>query len=100
MSPHAKTATGIPTNRLTWLPLLVGIGLTLVLTVYPLLLSRGQGGANHGVAMLAFWAMSAGYVRGVGFVPEHRILRHLLSTWACLGALAAAVLMLLVQYGG
>jgi predicted membrane protein len=38
-----------------------------------------------------FFAMSAGFVRGVGFVPQALAWRWLFSGWACLAALAAAL---------
>ncbi len=36
-----------------------------------MLFARPDGRADHIVAMLAFWAMGAGFVRGVGFIPRH-----------------------------
>ena len=60
-------------------------------TLYPLLMADAAGKADHGLAMALFWAMSAGLVRGVGFVPRHRLWRLLFSGWACLvGLLLAA----------
>jgi predicted membrane protein len=44
--------------------------------------------------MLAFWSMSAGYVRGVGFTPRNRLLKLLFSTTTCLLALLAAVIVM------
>jgi predicted membrane protein len=99
MNLHDKTVTASPTSRLAILPLLIGIGLTLVLTIYPLVLASGQGKANHLAAMLAFWSMSAGYVRGVGFVPIRRIWRLLFSTGACLVSLLAALAVMVLQHG-
>lgn len=65
-------------------------------TLYPLLMAKTQGRADHRLALLLFWAMSAGYVRGVGFVPRSWAWRWLFSGWACAAALAvAAVLRLL-----
>jgi predicted membrane protein len=40
--------------------------------------------------MALFWAMSAGFIRGVGFVPRARVWRWLFSGWACAAALALA----------
>ena len=47
---------------------------------------------GRGLATLLFWAMSAGLVRGVGFVPHWWLWRGLFSGWAVLLALAAAAL--------
>jgi predicted membrane protein len=37
-----------------------------------------------------FWAMSAGFVRGMGFVPKAQIFRWLFSAGACALALVLA----------
>lgn len=59
-------------------------------TVYPPLLANAQGKADHALLMLLMWAMSAGFVRGVGFVPDARGWRWLFSGWACVVALGLA----------
>ena len=74
--------------------LLTAIALMLAGTAYPLLLARPNGQADHGLAALLFWAMSAGFVRGVGFVPRQPVWRLLFSGRACLVALALAALAL------
>jgi len=79
---------------IAWLPLLAAITITLGVTANPRLLADGSGGADHWAAMALFWAMSAGFVRGVGFVPRQRVLRGLLSGWACLLGIALALLRL------
>ena len=50
--------------------LLAALAIMLVGSVYPLLFADAAGKADHGLAMALFWAMSAGLVRGVGFVPR------------------------------
>lgn len=40
--------------------------------------------------MALFMAMSAGFVRGVGFIPAAPLWRWLFSGWACLLALLLA----------
>jgi predicted membrane protein len=82
-----------PVTRMALLPLTVAIVITLVLTIYPLLLAHG-GKANHLAAMLAFWSMSAGYVRGVGFTPRYPLWKLLFSTTTCLVTLAAAIVVM------
>ncbi|MGV8899688.1 MAG: cyd operon YbgE family protein [Burkholderiaceae bacterium] len=62
----------------------------LVGTLYPLLMANAAGKADHELAMALFWAMSAGFVRGVGFVPRMAVWRWLFSGWACTAALALA----------
>jgi predicted membrane protein len=70
--------------------LLVGLMLMLAGTVYPFLMADAHGRASHGLAMLLFWAMSAGFVRGVGFIPRSRVWRVIFSGWACMLALVLA----------
>ena len=72
--------------------LLLGIAIMLGLTAYPALLATPDGKADHPAALLLFWAMSASFVRGVGFVPRHRLPRLMLSSQACLGALVLGLL--------
>lgn len=74
--------------------LLIAIGITLAIVIYPHLLSDSQQRADHPAAMLMFWSMSAGYVRGVGFIPRHTVPRWLLGGPACLITLALAVIRL------
>jgi predicted membrane protein len=47
--------------------------------------------------MALLWAMSAGFVRGVGFVPRRRLWRWLFSGWAVAAALAAAAALRLMH---
>ena len=80
------------------LPLIIAIALTLLLTIYPPILTTPAGKADHAAATLALWSMSAGFIRGVGFVPRQRVLRVLFSTGACLICLALATAMI-VRHG-
>ena len=70
--------------------LLAALLIMLVGSVYPLLFADASGKADHGLAMALFWAMSAGLVRGVGFVPRLVLWRWLFSGWACTSALVLA----------
>lgn len=73
--------------------LLLALAIMVGGSVYPLLFARADGSADHGLALALFWAMSAGFVRGVGFVPRAWGWRLLFSGWSCLaGLLLAAVL--------
>lgn len=90
MSTEAETAaTGAPRMHLPSL----GVGLFIMLagTLYPPLFANAQGRADHGLAALLFWAMAAGFVRGVGFVPRAAWARWLLSGGAQLLALSLAL---------
>ncbi len=81
---------GSGTSRVHLPSLLVALSIMLVGSVYPLLFADANGKADHGLAMALFWAMSAGLVRGVGFVPRFWLWRGLFSGWAVLAALALA----------
>lgn len=72
----------------------IAIALTMLLTIYPPILTTPAGKADHAAAMLALWSMSAGFIRGVGFVPRNRLLRIVFSTSACLVCLAVAAAMI------
>lgn len=83
---------GKPASPGAHLPsLAVGLAIMVGGTLYPPLMAKSGGGADHTLATLLFWAMSAGFVRGVGFVPRQAALRWLFSGWACGAAVVAAV---------
>jgi len=71
--------------------LMVGVAVMIGGTLYPLIMARASGGADHVLAAMLFWAMSAGFVRGVGFIPKSLAPRWLLSGWGCLAALVLAI---------
>jgi predicted membrane protein len=80
-----------------WPCLAVGLGVMLGGTLYPPLMTTATGRADHALATFLFWAMSAGFVRGVGFIPRATVWRWLFSSWACVVALAIAGLLKLLQ---
>lgn len=95
MTPTTPSAEGERDNRnaggAIHLPsLLVGVAIMLGGSVYPLLFAGADGKADHGLAIALFWAMSAGFVRGVGFVPRAWVWRLLFSRWSCLTGLLLA----------
>ena len=73
--------------------LLVALAIMGVGTIFPLLMADARGHADHGLAMALFWAMSAGFVRGVGFVPRHLVWRVVFSGWACASAVGLAFVL-------
>ncbi len=81
--PHASGGWNIPA-------LIIGIVIMLVLSFYPRAVARADGTPDMLAAAFLFWAMSAGFVRGLGFVPRLLIPRLLLSLSASLMALAVA----------
>jgi predicted membrane protein len=70
--------------------LFTGLVVMLAGTAYPYFMADAHGRAAHGLAAALFWAMSAGFVRGVGFIPRRRLWRALFSGWACALALLLA----------
>lgn len=95
MSTANVNATDKP--RIHAASLAAGLLVMAVGTVYPYILANNDGHADHGLAVLLFWAMSAGLVRGVGFVPRNKVWRVLFSGWAC--ALALTLFGLLRAFG-
>ena len=85
------------TSRVHLPSLLAALVIMLVGSVYPLLFADASGNADHGLAMVLFWAMSAGMVRGVGFVPRWVVWRWLFSGWACSAGLLLAAWL---RWGG
>ena len=95
MSEPALEAQG-PENALHWPALAVATLIMLGGTVYPPLMADAAGKADHNLAMALFWAMSAGFIRGVGFVPRYWLWRGLFSGWSCaLGLLVAVAFKLM-----
>lgn len=78
-------------TALHWPCLWVGVGLMLLGSVWPFVLADAQGRAHHGALLLLMWAMAAGLIRGVGFIPHHPLLRWMASGWGCLVGLAGFV---------
>jgi predicted membrane protein len=89
----APTASEPAATRLHPLSLVVALVIMIGGSVYPYVFTRADGSANHGFAALIFWAMSAGLVNGVGFIPRWPLWRWLFSGWSCLGALLLAAWM-------
>lgn len=69
----------------------VALVIMLAGSLYPPLMANPAGKADHALAMALFWAMSAGFVRGVGFVPAWWGWRGLFSGWSCFAALCLAL---------
>lgn len=89
-SPLGMEAAADAPSGLHLPSLAVAVFIMLAGSIYPLLFADAQGKADHGLAMALFWAMSAGMVRGVGYVPGHWLWRWLFSGWACAAGLALA----------
>jgi predicted membrane protein len=87
VAPHA-------TRSQTHLPALAtGLILMGAITADPRLLADSMGRPDHLLATAIAWAMTAGFVRGVGFLPRTAWLRSMFSGWACAIALVGAALI-------
>lgn len=86
-----------PAMRLNGPALTTALAIMLGGTLYPPLFADAAGKADHGLAMALFWAMSAGFIRGVGFVPRHAAWRWLFSGTAVVLSLAAAAAIVLTR---
>lgn len=84
----------MPATSLAWLPLSLALSILLSMTVFPHLATDASGQADHFSALLLFSAMSAGFIRGVGFVPRHPALRWAFSEEASLFYFSLALLRL------
>ena len=77
--------------------LLAALAIMLFGTIYPLALARSNGSVDHGFLVALLWAISAGLVRGVGFVPRALGWKLFFSGWSCgAGLLMAAGLRWIV----
>lgn len=64
----------------------------LALSIYPNILVRTDGTVDRIGSYILFWSMSAGFIRGVGFIPRQKLLAILFSAQASTLALIFFVL--------
>lgn len=93
MSCVATSPAEVRPPKLRPLSLMVALVIMIGGSIYPFVFARPDGSVDHGFVSLIFWAMSAGLVNGVGFVPRWPLWRGLFSGWACLAALVLAAWM-------
>ena len=73
--------------------LMLGIILMLLGSFVPTVFADGQGKPDHTIATLVFWSMSAGFIRGLGFIPKHWFFRWIFGGWAALLTFVAAAVL-------
>ena len=66
-----------PLSRLV--SLLLAIGLSAVILIYPHALMTAEGDTHHGALMLLLAGISIGFIHGVGFAPTTLFWRYLFS---------------------
>ena len=92
MDAKQADAWEVPAEASIHLPsLLLALVIMMSTTVYPYIFTRSDGRVDHALATALLWSMSAGLVRGVGFVPRAQWWRILFSGWSCFAGLAVAV---------
>jgi cyd operon protein YbgE len=85
--PQAGVYAALPRT----LSLLLAIGMAGMVLTYP----RALAEASHGMLSLLMLGICAGFVHGVGFIPEHTIWRILFGPWVAWPLLAAGYLLFL-----
>ncbi len=75
----------------------IAVGIMVTGTIYPLMMMDSSGAVDHRLVMTLLWAMSVGFVRGVGFIPHTAIWRRVFSGWTCIGSLILAAVFKFLQ---
>lgn len=73
--------------------LLAALALSGLILTYPKALAH----ANHGLLSLVMLGVSAGFVHGVGFVPQHKLWRIVFAPWMAWPLMAAGLWLLLAN---
>jgi predicted membrane protein len=92
-----QVASSPAESRVHALSLAVGLILMGAVTADPRLLASATGRPDHLLALMVAWAMTAGLVRGVGFIPRAGWIRRMLSGYACALVLICAGLVRVCQ---
>lgn len=79
-----------------WISLISAGLLALVILIYPIVLSKNGEAPSHGPLILLMLGICAGFVHGVGFVPQSTLLQKVFSPFVAWPLMLAGVLMMLV----
>ena len=66
-----------------WLSLLVALGLSAAILVFPNRLLMENGKSDHDLLMLLLVGICIGFIHGVGFAPKGTLWHFLLSPYIC-----------------
>ncbi len=80
-----------PQTKMSWPSLILGLGIMLAISIYPIAFANKLGKVNHASLMVLMWSMMAGIIRGVGFIPRNKILKFLFSTITAFITLIVAI---------
>jgi cyd operon protein YbgE len=87
MPAHGGTYATLP----RMVSLVLAIAMAGLILTYP----RAFAHTGHGLLTLVMLGVSAGFVHGVGFIPEHKVWRILFGPWLAWPLLAAGLLLFL-----
>ncbi|ADE11386.1 cyd operon YbgE family protein [Sideroxydans lithotrophicus] len=73
------------------LSLLLALALTGIILTYP----RALGHTSHGMLSLTMLGICAGFIHGVGFIPETRLWRLLFGPWVAWALMGLGLWLLL-----
>ena len=76
------------------LSLVLAIVLALTLTIYPLAAIGASGKPSHGLLVLLFWGIAAGFIHGVGFEPRAMLWRIAFGPWVGLSLMVIGAFLL------
>lgn len=65
--------------KMSWPSLILGLGIMVVISIYPLAFANKFGKVNHTALMFLMWSMMAGIIHGVGFIPKNKTLQFSFS---------------------
>lgn len=65
--------------KMSWPSLILGLGIMMVISIYPVAFANKFGKVNHTALMFLMWSMMAGIIHGVGFIPKSKILQFSFS---------------------
>lgn len=75
-------------------PIAMAIALSIMLGIVaypPFLINIVTDKPDHMAAMFMYWSMSAGFIRGIGFIPKNKTLSWLFGHTACFVCLLLAI---------
>jgi predicted membrane protein len=67
---------------------------TLVLTLFPFLLRGVSDARLHAALPIAMLGIAGAFVYGIGFTPDHALLRMLFGPWCCWTLMAVGAVIL------
>ena len=79
------------------LSLLLALGLSILILVYPQFLITEDGATHHGLMMVLLASISVGFIHGVGFAPARPLWQIALSPLVAWPPMMAGLVWFLVE---